>query len=221
MVWFLMGRNMSECPNRPSDTAKFRSMWARLAYFLVIAAAGLWLAACSGAALGVPAAEPTITGARSNPPSSAQPKNPNAPAGESLPTISSPAGVSSTDSRPVTLTAKDQGQGGITIKATWVVPGSPEASTAQLDRYVALKLTLDTHSGDLTRYDLTKVSVLRDDKGKESLPAAWENISNDSHHREGILRFPKGAERGSKYVELLIRDVGGAKERVLRWDLGG
>lgn len=47
------------------------------------------------------------------------------------------------------------------------------------------------------------------------------DVSNDSHHQEGILKFPKGAEQGSKTVELVIRDVGGVKERPLRWDLQG
>jgi len=86
---------------------------------------------------------------------------------------------------------------------------------------VAIRVAFDTHSGDLTQYNMTKLSALRDDKGKEVAPAAWLGTSNDSHHREGIIKFPRGIEQGTKYLELVIKDVGVVKERVLRWDMGG
>ena len=231
-------KTMSYRHQRTVDKALFRTISLRFASFLIVAAAGIWLTACSGAPAQSPAAAPpsaatpvptvgrVSTPAAGNPGSppgaattSALPKGAPTPAGGGSSAGPSPAAA--TNAKPITLTVNDGGQGGITVKATWVVPGSPEASTAQLDRYLALKLTLDTHSGDLTRYDLTKVSVLRDDKGKESSPAAWENVSNDSHHREGLLKFPKGAEQGSKTVDLVIRDMGGVKERSLRWDFQG
>ena len=78
---------------------------------------------------------------------------------------------------------------------------------------------MDTHSGDLGQYNPAKLSILRDDKGKEIQPLAWESTSDESHHRGGILTFARGIEQGSKWLELVIRDVGGAKERVLKWDL--
>ncbi len=223
---------------RTIDKAIFRTIPLRIISFLIVAAAGIWLAACSAAPAQSPAVArpsaatsgPTAAGRASTPaagspvsPSgtattSASPKGASTPAGAGPSAATSPAAA--TNVKPKTLAVNDGGPGGITVNATWVVPGSPEASIAQLDRYVAFKVVLDTHSGDLTKLDLTKVSVLRDDKGKENQPAAWENVSNDSHHREGILKFPKGAEQGSKTVELVVKDVGGVKERVLKWELG-
>lgn len=182
---------MNRRMNRLSEQRELRSILFRFASFLLIAAAGIWLAACSGAA-----------------------------AGEETPTISSPGAAPGAGIRPGILTAKDQGQGGITIKATWVVPGSPEAASVDLSQNLGFAISMDTHSGDINQYNLLKLSVLRGETGREIAPASWESISDGSHHRSGVIKFPRGAEAGSKYVELVIRDVGGAKERVLRWDLG-
>lgn len=108
----------------------------------------------------------------------------------------------------------------ITVKATWVVAGSPEASSAQIDRFLAFQVVIDTHSGDLGRYNWTKLSVLRNEKGIEVAPVAWQSESEGAHHQEGILKFPKGAEQDSRYLELAIKDFGGIRERVLRWEMG-
>ncbi|MDO8692036.1 MAG: hypothetical protein Q7R39_18860 [Dehalococcoidia bacterium] len=185
---------------------------------LIVAAAVVWLAGCSGPSASKPAAAPSSTPApAANAPSKGAA---TAVTGEGSKSSPSPAAATSGKTQPRALTVSDQGQGGVTVKATWIVPGSPEATSSDLDRYLAIKVAFDTHSGDLTQYNLAKLSALRDDKGKELAPEAWQGTSDDSHHREGIIRFPRGVEQGSKYLELLIKDVGGVKERVLRWDLG-
>lgn len=187
---------------RISDKAMLRTTWARLACLLFVAAAGVWLVGCSEASRrGLVAPLPST------------PSTYETTAGKAS---AAPKG----GLRPAALTVSDKGQGGITIKATWVIPGSPEASS-QLNRYLAFSLALETHSGDLGQYDLKKLATLRDDKGKELSPASWQPTSDDSHHRAGILRFAKGIEQGGRYLELVVRDVGGVSERALRWDLGG
>lgn len=225
--------------NRTADKDQFRTISRSVTSFLIVAAAGIWLAACSGVGDRGPAAAPPsattpapTTAGRVSTPAAGSPVSPSGTATTSASpngaTTSAGGGSSSSSSpaaasgavKPKTLTVSDQGQGGVTVKATWVIPGSPEASSAQLDRNLAFKVTLDTHSGDLTKYNVTKLSILRDDKGKEITGADWKGTSEDSHHREGILSFPKGAEQGSKYVELVVRDLGGIKERVLRWEVG-
>ncbi len=108
----------------------------------------------------------------------------------------------------------------MTIDVTWKNPG--EAGGA-----IAFKVTMDTHSVDLDRVDLGKSSVLRNDQGREVKPEAW-NAPAGGHHREGTLQFPSSDGSGSplvsagvKTVELVIRDVAGVKERVLRWEVAG
>jgi len=76
---------------------------------------------------------------------------------------------------------------------------------------------MDTHSIDL-KDDLVKTSILRDEKGTEYAPVAWDGAGPGGHHREGVLKF--GALTGSpKQVTLVIKGVVGVAERVFTWDL--
>lgn len=102
-----------------------------------------------------------------------------------------------------------------------MVAGSPEAPFAQIDRFLAFHVGIDTHSGDLGHYNWTERSVLRNEMGIEAPPVTWQAESEGNHHQEGILRFPKGAEQDRRYLELAIKDFGGVREQVLRWGLAG
>jgi len=74
-------------------------------------------------------------------------------------------------------------------------------------------IKLDTHSGSLD-YDLEQISYIRDSKGNIIKPESWDG-GIGGHHIEGILKFPKfDASAG---FELVINDVAGVKERVLKW----
>lgn len=79
------------------------------------------------------------------------------------------------------------------------------------------EVVLDTHSVALDGYDLKAIIFLRDESGKTYLPNAVES-KGSGHHRQASVIFPKIA-RGAKRVELVIKDVGGVKERIFRWDL--
>jgi hypothetical protein len=120
------------------------------------------------------------------------------------------------------LTLVDGGQGGVTVQVTWVTQellASPEMERAgQLDlsQYLAFYVQLDTDSGDLSKYDLSRISVLRDLSGGEYQPEAWLPWSIDGSHREGLLLFHR-VELGGDGVELVIRGVGGVTERSYRW----
>jgi hypothetical protein len=120
------------------------------------------------------------------------------------------------------LTLVDGGQGGVTIQVTWVTPdllaslekegfGAPD-----LSRYLAFDVRLDTDSVDLSKYDLGRISVLRDLSGGEYQPEGWLPWNVVGDHREGLLLFRK-VELGSEGVELVIRGVGGVMERSYRW----
>jgi len=74
-------------------------------------------------------------------------------------------------------------------------------------------IKLDTHSGSLD-YDIARISYIRDSKGNIIKPESWDG-GIGGHHFEGILKFPKFDE--SAGFELVIQDVAGVKERVLKW----
>lgn len=78
-------------------------------------------------------------------------------------------------------------------------------------------ITLTTHSGSLNQ-DLTKTTILLDDKGNTYRPTAWEGPGPGGHHQEGILVF-KTINPTPKYVELKIKNVGGIPERSFKWEI--
>jgi hypothetical protein len=105
--------------------------------------------------------------------------------------------------------------GQVTIKATWQGPGvAPTFS-----------VVLDTHAVNLDGYDLLQLAVLRTDQGAEASPIGWD-APPGGHHREGTLSFPATTidggplvPDGTRVLELVIREVGGVPESVLRWEL--
>ena len=125
----------------------------------------------------------------------------------------------------VKLTQSDN-QGGVQIDVTWVTPetlaklDSDKARGYGLDDYVLIKVQFTTHSGDLSRLDMTGLSAIRV-AGQEYAPRGWESISDDSHHRAGVLVFarkaPDGASLDAGTVELVMKGIANAAERVFRW----
>jgi len=106
---------------------------------------------------------------------------------------------------------RDQGEGGVEIEVTY---GGPQAARYEPDRYTVFIVAMTTHSGDLTRYDMVKVSELRAG-GRTFQPLRWVSTSDDSHHRSGVLIFPKVAS--GQPIELVIKTIAGAAARTFRW----
>lgn len=119
------------------------------------------------------------------------------------------------------VTASDQANdltqtntgGNVTIKATW------QGRAAGPIFLVAL----DTHAVNLDTYDLKQSVTLRVDGGQAVQAVSWD-APKGGHHRSGTLSFPSTGIDGSpliststRTVELVIRDVAGIPERVLRW----
>lgn len=100
--------------------------------------------------------------------------------------------------------------GSVSVQITW--DGNPTP--------LQFEVAMDTHSVDLDRYNLSELSALRNSRGEELRPVAWE-APKGGHHREGTLLFAEGAGfvSGSRYLELAVRDVAGVEERLFRWDL--
>lgn len=98
--------------------------------------------------------------------------------------------------------------GGVTVKVTYLNPQSGEE--ARFD------VALDTHSVNLDAYDLKALSVLRDAAGRDHKASRVEN-KGSGHHRQVIVVFPSPSSK-AKTLELVIKDIGGVKERLFRWE---
>ncbi len=106
--------------------------------------------------------------------------------------------------------------GGVMVEATWLAEGA-EAPDADLSAYpaaafIAIDIGLDTHSGDLKSIDMAKAAELAGG-GATSAPEAWVSVKDDSHHRSGVLMFPR--QGISAPVELTL-DING-ETVVLTW----
>jgi uncharacterized protein YxeA len=106
------------------------------------------------------------------------------------------------------LETKENNDGSVSVS---VSPRSFNDSSWDFD------ITLTTHSDELNS-DLVEVSELVDDKEKVYRPTSWEGSPPGGHHREGVLKFNPISPR-PKFITLKIKNVGGAPERSLEWDL--
>lgn len=95
----------------------------------------------------------------------------------------------------------------VDVKPTVLAVGEP----------VVFDISMNTHSVDLSD-DMTKITLLRDDTGKEYKPTAWEGADSGGHHRSGTLKFPALTGK-PKSVELVIKGLAKVPERDFEWDL--
>lgn len=98
--------------------------------------------------------------------------------------------------------------GAIEVKASWVSTEPP-----------VVKVTLDTHSVELDRFDLASVVRVRLDGGVWTAPTEID-APPGGHHRSGSLTFGSVAAAAfgsARLIELRIADVG-VPERLLRWE---
>jgi hypothetical protein len=122
----------------------------------------------------------------------------------------------------VELTQKDGGPGGVTVEVTWVTADQLESdmpeSAQSLDftEELVFRVKMETDSVDLSQYDLTAISLLRDSEGREFAPQAWEGWEESPHHREGVLVFQRPPSTGG--VQLTILGLAGTAQRIFRWD---
>ncbi|MBI5303873.1 MAG: hypothetical protein HY868_17180 [Chloroflexi bacterium] len=128
------------------------------------------------------------------------------------PTITAPTRASSTPS-PATNAARfgalSNSGGSVTVDA--------QLLDFQLGQPLVFDVAMNTHSVELAD-DMTKVSILRDNAGKEYKPTGWEGAGPGGHHREGKLKFAAMTTK-PQYVELVIKDLAKVPERAFRWEL--
>lgn len=116
--------------------------------------------------------------------------------------------------------ARVNSQGAVTIALTYLNPLG-KAKEGE----IAFKVSMDTHSVNLDQYRIDALTILRDDRGNEYRPIAWEG-SGGGHHFSGILRFASIDPSGNpiirpetKYIEVIVKDVAEISERSFKWEL--
>ena len=109
------------------------------------------------------------------------------------------------------LTRSDN-KGAVNISATYVTPKQEN------DNERTFRLTLNTHSVDLGKYDFEKVSFVQFDNHEATNGGVWK-FSGSSHHFKGTITFKQPVPEGTKILRLLIRGVDEVDERVFEWEL--
>ncbi len=126
------------------------------------------------------------------------------------------------------LTRVDGGEGSVTVQATWVnsahlkdLPQDALKGYPQ-DQYVLIHVALDTHSVDLSKYDLSSLAYLSDGAASPVSAVGWVSLSDTGHHRSGVIAFSgmSNQDWASKYqaARLVVKGVAGVPERVFAWD---
>lgn len=87
------------------------------------------------------------------------------------------------------------------------------------DNQQSFELTLDTHSDDLSKYKLADLSTLKVENGVEIEASELKNQGGGGHHISGTIIFEVSELGDAKYLELIVKNVGGVEERIFRWDL--
>jgi hypothetical protein len=93
----------------------------------------------------------------------------------------------------------------VDVKPIQFAPGKP----------AKFQVRMNTHTMDLAE-DMTVVSTLRDDQGREYGPVSWKGSPPGGHHRRGVLMFP-ALEGNPKSVTLVIRNIANVTERIFEW----
>ena len=108
--------------------------------------------------------------------------------------------------------------GGVTVDATWLTAAALDDLDADLtayplDRFVAVQIAFTTHSGDLNKMTMEEAATLQ--IGREAIrPEAWVSVSDDSHHREGVVIFERRTRSGAAKLMVELQD---GQKVSLRW----
>ena len=107
------------------------------------------------------------------------------------------------------LPAKENDENGVSIEAKPI--------DFSFDKQIKFDIAINTHQGSLD-FDMTKISVLEDDKGNKYQPLTWQGSEPGGHHRYGVLTFPE-LNQDTLYIKLTVKDVYGVAERIFSWEL--
>lgn len=129
------------------------------------------------------------------------------------------------------LTRSDVGEGGAKVLVTWLsaeyLRARPnEAAELDPERYLLFRVVADSPSLKMSAWDLKGMIYLREESGREYGTPIWRP-TEEGTRKAGTAAFPRKDGRGnpvpapgSRYFEIVIRDLVGVRERVFRWSLG-
>jgi hypothetical protein len=122
----------------------------------------------------------------------------------------------------------DDGAGSVELSAAPLLPSvladnswlAERAGTVLKDEEFGIFIGLNTHSVDLSGYDLAALSSMSSPAG-EARPLRYVAEQDGTHHRTGILVFEGGQVdlEGRGELVLTVAEVSGIPERVLSWPL--
>lgn len=101
-------------------------------------------------------------------------------------------------------------QGAVAVIAT-IIP--EKSNTNQL----VFELVLNTHSVDLSKYNISKASKIVFDCREESQEFIWKASSEDSHHMSGILTWDGQVTVDFKEVSLKLEQIDNIPVRTFSW----
>ncbi len=135
------------------------------------------------------------------------------------PTPESPAGRSEAPTAE-DLTRTDE-QGTVAVAVTFLNPSDPRAFPKDL----AFAVYLDTHTGDLSTYDVAANAVLTDDRNQVlSSGFSWKAETEGAHHRSGELRIRNRLKSGgvfwdarTRLLRLELKNLAGIPSRKFEW----
>lgn len=147
---------------------------------------------------------------------------PKQEAGQVTPGTGVPPPGAPTTEEAKPLTVRDKGEGGVTLEAT---PATREYLEAKQHpkEHIGFIVKLDSGRADLMEYDLVSLSLLRDHLGRETPAIGWDPLSDAPGHRSGLLLFSARGRDGQRtirpagFLQLVVRNLAGVEERVLRW----
>lgn len=208
-----------------------------LYFLLTLALVSVLLIGCGSASPAPgssPESKPPADSGQANPSQQSTPPPP-APQPAPEPTIPEPSPAENTPRSDAweAYIRTDKGEGEVLVDVTYAPPEyfalideEKEGEKLGAGRKILFLVQFETHSVDLSAYDLTKLSSLRIDGGKALVPEGWVSISDDSHHRAGVLRFPGTGSDGvpvitpqTNSLRLVIRDIAGVEVRAFEWSL--
>jgi hypothetical protein len=101
---------------------------------------------------------------------------------------------------------------------------NPLLKSEETNGKLVFKVALNTHSVDLTQFDLTKLVVLRTSDGTVvAKNFSWEPQSESSHHRLGLLKVDATVDgkalitKETKFLELELKGIG-TPSRLFKWE---
>lgn len=113
-------------------------------------------------------------------------------------------------STPIPLASQTNEEGQVQVRITPI-------NVTKKSSIWEFEIVLDTHTVELD-YDLTKMTVLIDEQGREYKPVSRTGPVPDGHHLQGSLIF-EGIKQTTEKIEIKVLNVGGIPVRSFKWGL--